>query len=299
MIYTFKSIDACQMCGSSTSQDKKLGIRLNQSQGLRPYKKKGITTSIYKCGNCGLIYSNPQPVPNDIQDHYGVPPEEYWVEAYTNDSITSLGDLPSLVRPFITFDKKPKMLDIGCGIGKAMRAWKKEGFEVFGIEPSLPFYERAIQDKTFTPENLQCVAIEDAVFPENSFDFITFGAVLEHLYEPGLALEKAMYWTKPGGIVEVAVPSANWLTAKLFNAYYKCTFKPFVTHLSPMHTPFHLFEFTKQSFEKNAVKNNYEIVNFRYGICDPMLHASVNGLAQKIMRKTNTGMEIYLLLRKK
>ena len=35
-----------------------------------------------KCKNCKLIYSSPQPVPFDIQDHYGVPPESYWRPEY-------------------------------------------------------------------------------------------------------------------------------------------------------------------------------------------------------------------------
>jgi hypothetical protein len=70
------------MCGSKSGTHKILGKRLNGSQGKNPKKKIGITTTIVKCTGCGLIYSNPQPVPFDIQDHYGVPPENYWKEDY-------------------------------------------------------------------------------------------------------------------------------------------------------------------------------------------------------------------------
>src|SRR5687767_1326370 len=82
--YFFNTITACNMCGDKSNDHKVLGQRMNRSQGLRPKRKAAITTSVLQCCNCGLIYSNPQPVPFDIQDHYGVPPEEYWQPSYFN-----------------------------------------------------------------------------------------------------------------------------------------------------------------------------------------------------------------------
>src|SRR5436190_23522800 len=80
--YYFNYVEACNMCGSTTEKHKILGQRLNQSLGFNPKSKIGISTSVVKCRNCGLIFSNPQPVPFDIQDHYGVPPENYWNPEY-------------------------------------------------------------------------------------------------------------------------------------------------------------------------------------------------------------------------
>src|SRR6187401_776366 len=80
--YYFNYVDACNMCGSSSSQHTILGQRLNQSQGYNPKSKIGISVSVMKCQNCKLIFSNPQPVPFDIQVHYGIPPENYWKPKY-------------------------------------------------------------------------------------------------------------------------------------------------------------------------------------------------------------------------
>ena len=82
--YSFKEIEYCEMCGSETSNHKLLGQRLNKTQGFKPKKKSGITVSIQQCQKCELIYSNPLPIPDNIQDHYGTPPEDYWVESYFN-----------------------------------------------------------------------------------------------------------------------------------------------------------------------------------------------------------------------
>ena len=82
MNYTFQSIESCNMCGASSENFKTLGKRMNRSQGKNPRKKVGITTTVQQCKSCDLIFSNPMPIPKDLQDHYGMPPENYWVENY-------------------------------------------------------------------------------------------------------------------------------------------------------------------------------------------------------------------------
>jgi predicted SAM-dependent methyltransferase len=109
--------------------------------------------------------------------------------------------------------------------------------------------------------------VEDAEYENNFFDYITFGAVLEHLYSPGGALEKAMKWLKPNGLVHLEVPSSRYLVAKIINFYYKLIGTSFVTNLSPMHNPYHLFEFDLKSFEEHAKKHNYEIAYRKYYVC--------------------------------
>ena len=54
-----------------------------------------------------------------------------------------------------------------------------------------------------------------------SFDFISFGAVLEHLYDPDFAISRALQWLKPDGLIHLEVPSANWLVRRSVNAYFR------------------------------------------------------------------------------
>ncbi len=46
--YHFKKIDQWNMCHADASHQKVLGKRLNHSQGRKPSKEKGITTTIVK-----------------------------------------------------------------------------------------------------------------------------------------------------------------------------------------------------------------------------------------------------------
>ena len=65
-----------------------------------------------------------------------------------------------------------------------------------------------------------------------------------------------------------------------------------------MHDPFHLYEFSLKSFVDNGKINQYKVVKYEYIICDTFLPKILNPILKTIMKKTNTGMEIYLLLQK-
>ena len=296
--YQFEYPKTCNMCSTSADNAKILGRRLNQSQGRKPQNKIGITVSVMKCKKCGLIYPNPMPIPEDIQDHYGVPPEEYWTEEFlTFDENYYQGHL-DILETILPFKEGMKALDIGAGIGKCMYAMEKRGFDSYGIEPSNPFYKRAITKMGMDPEKLKNVQIEDADFPENNFDFITFGAVLEHLYDPNLSIKKALSWLKPGGIIAIEVPNSNWFFAKLFNLVYKVSRKDYVTNLSPMHEPFHLYEFTPESFKENAELNGYEVARIENWVGEVYGPKYLKKYIKKYMVKSGQGMQLMVGLRK-
>ncbi|MEQ8625878.1 MAG: methyltransferase domain-containing protein [Vicingaceae bacterium] len=297
--YSFRDIGHCEMCKDPTKNHKILGQRLNKSQGLKPKKLFGISVSVVKCNNCGLIYSNPQPIPFDIQNHYGTPPEDYWKESYFNWDSTYFQNQLKQVKRLIDFKSDMKALDIGAGLGKCMLSLENFGFDTYGLEPSIPFYERAISKMGIDKNKLKLGSIEELEYEDNSFDFITFGAVFEHLYEPAFCLEKALKWLKPNGIIHIEVPSSDWLIAKLMNLYYRISGTNFVTNLSPMHSPFHLHEFTLKSFEKLAVELGFRIEKFEYHVASiyyvpKMFH----GLLKLYMEKTNTGLQLSIYLRK-
>lgn len=287
------------MCGSDSHKAKILGKRLNRSQGKDPKNKTGITTTVVKCNNCGLIYSNPQPVPFDLQDHYGVPPEDYWKPNYfTIDENYFKGEIERL-KKLIDFKPGMRSLDIGAGLGKAMIALEKTGFDVYGFEPSQQFYERAISKMNIDPKKLQLGMIENVNYPDSYFDFISFGAVLEHLYDPSASIQKALKWLKPNGIIHIEIPSSGWLINKLVNAFYKIKRSDYVANISPMHDPYHLYEFGLKSFKEHAKKNGYEIALYEYYVCQTYMPKIADFFLKPYMKQTNTGMQLCVWLRKK
>ena len=297
--YYFNYVDTCNMCQSTAASHRILGKRLNRSQGRNPEKKTGITTTVVKCENCGLIFTNPQPIPFDIQDHYGIPPEDYWQEIYFKVDPDYFTYTINRFKPLLNFREGMKSLDIGAGLGKAMIAMTKAGFDTYGFEPSNPFYKRAIEKMGISPDRLRLGMLEEMQYEANSFDFISFGAVLEHLYDPSSSIIKALSWLKPNGIIHIEVPSSKWLVNRLVNFYYSITGSDYVANTSPMHEPFHLYEFGLSSFEQHAKKHGYEIAFYEYFVCNTYLPKFADFILKSIMARTNTGEQLSIYLRKK
>ncbi|MFN8310901.1 MAG: class I SAM-dependent methyltransferase [Chitinophagales bacterium] len=297
--YHFKVIETCNMCGSPTSGHRIMGRRLNGSQGRNPKKKVGITTTVMKCTDCGLIYSNPQPIPLNIQDHYGVPPEKYWKESYFVVDPNYFKEEIDRLRTLIEIKPGMKSLDIGAGLGKGMISMMNAGFDAYGLEPSESFYERAISKMKIPADRLKLGMMEDLDYPENNFDFVSFGAVLEHVYDPALCIERAMKWLKPNGILHIEVPSSDWLIHKIWNIYYALTMSEFVSNISPMHEPFHLYEFGLTSFNANAKKLGYEVAKSEYFVCRTFMPKLLDKILVPYMDRTNKGMQLVVWLRKK
>ena len=297
--YFFEEIKKCNFCTNPSTENKILGIRLNTSQGLNPKDKCGIAVSIFRCSVCNLIYSNPQPIPVNIQDHYGVPPETYWKEEYFSYDPSYFKAQITTAKKIISFQPEMKALDIGSGLGKCMISLSNAGFDTYGIEPSITFRDKAISKMGIDADRLKLGMLEEVEYDISTFDFITFGAVLEHLYDPAGSIKTALNWLKPGGVIQIEVPSSRWLISKLFNFYFKMRGTNYVTNLSPMHTPYHMFEFDIRSFEKLADQLNFEIIEHHIEVCSiyhipKLLHP----LLKWYMNITNTGMQLTVWLRK-
>lgn len=297
--YFFDAIDKCEMCGSGRDLHRVLGQRLNRSQAGDSKNKPGIAVTVLKCKRCDLIFTSPQPVPFDISDHYGIPPEEYWhPDDFQWDTEYFSGQI-GIAKELLKFNAGMSALDIGAGLGKGMISLEKAGFDTHGFEPSEPFYARAIGTMGIDPARIRLGMIEEMRYEDESFDFISFGAVLEHLYHPAESIQRAMRWLKPGGIIHIEVPYSNHLISRLANVAYRLKGSNFVTNTSPMHSPFHLYEFGIKSFEELGGKLGFTVERKQHDVCTIFfVPAFLQPIFRKYMELTNSGMQLTVWLRK-
>lgn len=298
--YTFQPQVRCNMCTAPVATTAEtLGKRLGRHQGIRPRNRVGLTTTIQRCKSCGLIFSNPTPIPQDIGQHYDVPVESYWTRDLT---VTDA----YFARQIELFRKlrgqggsgAAVALDVGAGVGRAMVSLERAGFDVFGLEPSAPFREVAIDRNGVPGDRLSLASVEEADYADEAFDFVTFGAVVEHLLDPAACLERALRWTRPGGLIHLEVPSSDWLMARMLDLVYRMQGLDYTTHLSPMHSPFHLYEFTMVSFERHAERAGYEIASHRRFVGNPYVPAWLRRPLIKMMKRRGTGMQLEVWLRR-
>jgi 2-polyprenyl-3-methyl-5-hydroxy-6-metoxy-1,4-benzoquinol methylase len=108
--------------------------------------------------------------------------------------------------------KGGSVLDIGCGNGFFLRNLEQNllhsAFELQGVDFSNFEIERAQKDPrhskiTFTQANAE----KGLDFPENHFDVVFSGEVIEHLYDPDTFLDQIFRILKPGGMVVLTTPN--------------------------------------------------------------------------------------------
>lgn len=298
--YRFVAVDECNMCGASGDSQVLLGRRLDGRQGLWPKWKRGVTTSIVRCRVCHLIYPNPMPIPELVGEHYDVPPGHYWTESgYFEDP---LDYFTATIETFSRLSgREPRdcsALDVGAGLGKAMVALDRAGFDVVGIEVSASFRRAAIDRTRIAEKRLLLTSVEDADFSPNAFDFVNLSAVLEHLPDPAAVLKRSVDWLKPGGLIYVEVPSSHWLLSRLMRTFYRLTGSNYVINTCPMHSPYHLYEFGLESFVRNGRPGGYRTVFHRYHPCATYLPGWIAAPMSGLMRHTDTGMQLEVWLRK-
>jgi SAM-dependent methyltransferase len=296
--YRFDPVLACNMCRQPDSGFAVLGRRLNRSQGAWPRARAGVTTTVCRCRRCGLIFSNPQPTPPNVNVHYDVPPEEYLNNATPGIDPGHFAEELAWLDRLAPIVPGMRALDVGAGIGKAMTVMTRRGFDAYGFEPSTTFHGHAVEKTGVSKDRLQLASIETAEYPPQFFDFINFRAVLEHFYSPSAGLERALRWLKPNGLILVEVPSGRWLIARLANVFYRLTGTDFVSNLSPMHRPFHLYEFSVKSFQLHGASAGYAVADYRNDVCDTYLPAPFRSIAASYMNATGTGMQLRVWLRK-
>jgi SAM-dependent methyltransferase len=107
-------------------------------------------------------------------------------------------------------DTGSRVLEIGCGTGNTGAALKKLGraAEVVGIECEPAPAQRAAEqlDRVVTTD----IEDEALALPQEYFDCIIAGDVLEHLQNPWAAVDRLRPCLKPGGRFIASVPNIRY-----------------------------------------------------------------------------------------
>ena len=206
-----------------------------------------------KCTNCGFIYTNPRPskdnidklypddagylVPKDVQK---VPNKIQSVlkrkNGYNHLKINPCKLCnPLLIRKikiqsFPNYIENGKLLDIGASYGDYMYKMQSLGWNVKGIELNQNSVNHA-NDKLHL--DVRKELIED-FNPNQKFDVVHMGMVLEHIINPKEVLEKIKTILAPEGTFIFSIPNVSGFESKLFGQYWYSLHLPMhLNHFSP------------------------------------------------------------------
>jgi SAM-dependent methyltransferase len=205
---------------------------------LKDYSVSGDSFELIYDASRELLYTHPQPTQPELSSYY---PATNYI-SHTNQR-TSFFDLLYHAVRFVSIRRKLRLikphqsqkgtlLDIGSGTGFFLRAAKKRGWIVKGIEPNNSarnFANSKAPNTVFDVDTLQTL-------PEKSFDVITLWHVLEHLPNLEDDIQTIQKLLKPNGRLVVAVPNFKSFDADYFKSFW-----------AAYDVPRHLWHFSQKS----------------------------------------------------
>jgi len=112
------------------------------------------------------------------------------------------------------FKRAPALLELGLGHGYTAKIFARASERYVVVDGSSVVIERF---QTSTPD-FQGEIVEsyfEDYTPEEPFDIIVMGFILEHVDDPDLILKRYRTFLKPGGKLYVAVPNAKSMNRRL------------------------------------------------------------------------------------
>lgn len=176
----------------------------------------GESFSLLRCRDCGIGRTAPRP----DDDALGL----YYPEAYHGKP--GLARFPWLVERLQAWlcNRRAKdveaargmggglVLDIGCGRGQLLEAFRKRGWKVIGTERSDGSARHA---REILGIDVRVGPVSELKDMAGRFDAVVLWHVLEHLSDPVELLHETIRLLRPGGVLLVGVPNANSLEARL------------------------------------------------------------------------------------
>ncbi len=166
------------------------------------------------------------------------------------------------------------LLDVGAGRGRFVAHARAAGWDARGLEPS----------GRWSAPHVEAVALEQAAVGPGSLGAVTLWHVLEHVEDPGAALERLRGWLRPGGALLVGVPDLDSLQARLAGPHWY--------HLD---LPRHRTHFTARGLAMLLARGGYDVLSTEHAL----LEHNPFGLWQSLVnRLTPTPSWLFHLLKR-
>jgi 2-polyprenyl-3-methyl-5-hydroxy-6-metoxy-1,4-benzoquinol methylase len=177
-----------------------------------------------------MIYASPVPTEMANGTFYDLAGDEYLAADKLESDYADVRFEREL-RLFRTHCPLGSVLDVGCSSGAFLHQLKKlhpNDYQILGTD---------VSNAPLNHASRMGVPIIKGDFLshsfEQSFDAVTFWAVMEHLFEPGLFLKKAESILKPGGLCFILVPNMNSLAIRLIGSKYRYIFAEHLNYFTP------------------------------------------------------------------
>jgi len=212
---------------------------------------------LVECNHCGLVFLNPQPSQDQLQQFY--PPELFvdQVDSFRAHSPSFM--LLNKTKEAAHFNNKGILLDVGCGPGYFLQQMKNRGWQVNGLDVSSAACK--IAGQRVGEENIFQGDLSSVDIASDKYDMVTLWHVIEHLHNPKETLLKIRYILKDDGTLIVCCPNfGSWLRV-IFKEYW-----------FPLVVPHHLLHFTPKTLKLMLEASGFKVRYQKRHFIDPFLN---------------------------
>jgi len=165
-------------------------------------------SDIVRCRHCGHMQVASFPPEPELDGAYADVSEAAYVAEEAGQRATAARTLAHIER----HATPGTLVDLGCWVGFLVSEAQRRGWQARGVEPSR-FASAYARERLGL--DVQTATLHTADLPDGEFDAVVLGDVIEHLPEPGLALERIRGLLVPGGVVHLALPDAGSRVARV------------------------------------------------------------------------------------
>jgi len=237
----------CNLCGANDTE-------LIYVERDRLLKLPG-SFHLVRCRQCGLLYLNPRPTPEEMKFYYptdyapySIAPEDEYSRITRLDR--SYGYWKRARAVIAARPQGGRLLDIGCATGNFLHMVRRLGpWEVYGLDISPEAAEYARQRFGL---DIFIGEVAQACYPSAYFDAVTLWDVIEHVHDPKGTLVEIHRILKPGGLLLISTPNLWSWDARIFGRYWV-----------GLDAPRHLFIFSPATLQKLLQKTGFRMDKMR------------------------------------
>jgi 2-polyprenyl-3-methyl-5-hydroxy-6-metoxy-1,4-benzoquinol methylase len=199
---------------------------------------------IWRCAECGFGFSDSRPDDSQLRELY----REMDVAAYESETPGRVRTARRHRKILQRYANRPgRVLDIGCASGRFLAECASAGWTVAGLEPCQSLFEKA---QKLLPASAPVfpITLQEADFPESTFDAVTMWDVLEHVPDPSEFLRKAASLLRPGGVLLANVPNLDSWQARILLQRW------------PLLLPEHLNYFNRESLARCGTRSGARLI---------------------------------------
>lgn len=240
------SPDHCAACGGPGLVPHLAVAGKAGPEGMIPTTTRFGTalSDIVRCQKCGHMQLAGIPSQATLDEGYSMARSTDYLGEEPGQRLTARITLERIERHL----RPGRLLDLGCWVGFLLDEARGRGWETVGVEPS--DFASDFARKRFGLD-VRTGDLFGAELEPGSFDAVVLGDVLEHLLDPGAALDRIAMLTAADGVLCVTLPDAGSRVARAMGSRWWSVI------------PTHVQYFTRASLQQLLVRHGFTLLELR------------------------------------